>query len=138
MKYELLYFYVFIFLLDGLLLWNLTDLVYSFLLSKRNLKGAKKIHKSQSKKDRFTLAYIKNYAIYPEKYSLWYKIRLIFVYSIIPQYLTLAIIYFLSSLIASYVLFILIFAKLIFLGAMRRQFSGKISRFDKRYRQLDK
>ena len=65
--------------LIGLDLINLIDLrklVYSFLLSKRNLRGADKIHKMQSKKDRLSLSYIKEYTIYPKSFRFFFGFRL--------------------------------------------------------------
>lgn len=53
---------------DAVNLYILRDLVYSFLLSKRKPKDARKIHKEQTKRDRFTLSYIKSYAIYPKEF----------------------------------------------------------------------
>ena len=50
---------VILLILDCLLITTLRKLIYSFLLSKRNLKSAKKIHQQQSKTNRITLSYIK-------------------------------------------------------------------------------
>ena len=62
---------VIIVLLDITICSHLRILVYSFLLSKRNIKGAKKIHKQQTRKDRFTLEYIKEHAIYQKEFRFW-------------------------------------------------------------------
>lgn len=63
---------------------QLTTIVYSFLLSKRNEKGAKKIHNQQTKKDRITLSYVKNYTIYPKQCYRFYKLILFYMAFLIP------------------------------------------------------
>ena len=119
---------------DAINLSDLRSLVYSFLLSKRNLKGAKKIHLTQTKKDRFTLSYIKNHAIYPKEFNFFYKLRIAYISSLIPQYAAIIILNVFSAFGAAGFLLILFIVKLIFaLVVIRSQFSGRISRFDKRY-----
>ena len=56
-------FFLGILLSDWVTFDKTRDLLFSFLLSKRNRKKAKEIHRAQSKKDRFTMSYIKEYAI---------------------------------------------------------------------------
>jgi hypothetical protein len=51
------------------------------LLTKRNHKGAKKIHLAQTKRDRITLAYIKDHAIYEKQFKKIYLMRSIYFFS---------------------------------------------------------
>ena len=76
---------LYIMFLDYAILSVLKEIVYSFLLSKRNVKTAKKIHLQQSKKKRFTLSYIADYTIYPKQFQRFYKVRLCYIYIFVPQ-----------------------------------------------------
>lgn len=124
-------------LLIGLDLINLIDLrwlIYSFLLSKRNLKGAKKIHNMQSKKARFSLAYIKEYTIYPKAFRFFYGFRLINLFLLVPQYITIVILNLFSVFATIILIGIFVIAKIFIAIFIRSQFSSnRISRFDKRY-----
>lgn len=125
-------------LFDILLTVRIRSLVYSFLLSKRNLKGAKKIHKNQSFISKITLSYIKDHAIYPKDFSLWHTVWMIHIISILPQYLSLLLIhvFFADYLIAS--LAVIGIIKLVLMFVVRAQFSfsmPSISIYDRRYDQ---
>lgn len=112
----------------------LRRLVYSFLLTKRNLKGAKKIHDQQAKWDRFTLAYIKDHTVYPKQYTFYYRFRLIHLYTLIPQYLTVAIVTPISLKWGLIVTFAFCVIKLLSeLAVGFRNFAGRISKYDRRY-----
>lgn len=111
--------------------YQLTQLVYSFLLAKRNEKGAKKIHNQQSKKDRFTLSYVKNYTIYPRQCNRFYKIRLFYIAFLIPKYtiLTVALIRFDAFWLADLMLAV----KILFIFLIQAFFfKNKLSIYDKR------
>ena len=83
---------ILIMLTDYLLIVFLRRLVYSFLLSKRNIKGAKKIHCSQSYKNKLTLNYIKAYVIYPKQFDFWHKVYLFFLVSTPLLYIVIALV----------------------------------------------
>lgn len=120
---------------DVVLVWELRTLVYSFLLTKHNLKGARTLHRAQSHKDKFTLSYIKEYAIYPKQFNFWHKIYLLFLISILPSY-GAGILVAIFNIEASVSLMILLGMIRILLTCMvGNQFNSKrISKFDKRYR----
>ena len=113
----------------------LRDLVYSFLLSKRNSKGAKKIHRIQSGRHKLTLSYIKHYTIYPKAFKRFYLLYLSYMASIIPQYAFIVIIFFMSKTAFNYALYSLLIIKVVLFFIIASNFSSKISRFDKRYRK---
>lgn len=124
-----------ILLTDYLLIVFLRRLVYSFLLSKHNIKGAKKIHCSQSYKNKLTLNYIKAYVIYPKQFDFWHKVYLFFLVSTPLTYIVIALVGIFD--IATSVNLIIIFyvIKTICFFIVRAQFnSGRISKFDKRYK----
>ena len=127
-------FFILTVLLDISLTEQIRRLVYSFLLTKRNLKGAKKIHEKQSFVSKITLSYIKDYAIYPKDFSLWHTVWMIHIISILPQYLSLLLIhvFFADYLIASLVVIGTI--KFVLMIVVRSQFSSSayISRYDRR------
>lgn len=91
---RILYFSV----MEIIYIQTLRMLVYSFLLSKRNIKGAKKIHNQQSKKNRFTLSYIKNHTIFPKQFRRFYMFRLFYIYSLIPQYIIIVVSFFVFNI----------------------------------------
>ena len=124
--------YVVLLLSDFILILDLRKLVYSFLLSKRNIKGARKIHLLQSKISKITLAYIKDYAIYPREFRFFWRIWMIVLVTVIPQYV-IAIICNIFSLRLAVILLIVFFIIKIALNILVAfQFKGRISRFDKR------
>ena len=131
--------YILLLLSDWLLISYLKSLVYSFLLSKRNKKGAAKIHKAQNAKSKFTLAYIEKHTIYPEQFQFWFRFRLITIFSIIPQYAIVIMVNIISSTFVLYLIGFLLIIKSIALYVVRSQFdSERIGRFDKSYRKFDK
>ena len=133
MKFVFLCYTVLI-LLDIILIVDLRWLVYSFLLSKRNLKGAKKIHNIQNKRNKITLAYIKKYTIYPKHYSFFHFLWCAVIMSIVPQYISLLIIYIFSQKNAVIICIVFSIIKLILNCIVRLQYnSGRITKFDKRY-----
>ena len=120
-------------LVDFGILMSVRRLVYSFLLSKRNVKSAKKIHADQTRRDRFTLSYIEEHAIYKKEFRFWQRSLIIFYCSVIPQYLILAAMLFVSNRIFLFVGFAFGGIKIIIEFLVRFQFAGRISKFDKRY-----
>lgn len=127
-------FYIFLILLDVVLILDLNKLVYSFLLSKRNIKSAKKIHKSQSIQNKLTLAYIKDFTAYPRAFNFFQKIRMIEIFSIIPQYATIVIVNIFSRVPTIILLVSFSTIKIAFNVIARIQFnSNRISRFDKQH-----
>lgn len=135
MKVILCLLYVMVIGCDILNFFDFRSLMLSFLLSKRNLKGAKKIHRSQSAFDRLTFNYVKNYAIYTKEYNFLHRIYLVFLCTLPIQYAVLITVNLLSSKAAIIVLSVLIILK--FLLAMFLRFlqnSDRIFKFDKRYK----
>ena len=120
-------------LLDVIDIVDIRDLVYSFLLSKRNTRAARKIHIQQTRKDRFTLSYIEEHAIYKKQFRFWHRLLIIFYCSVIPQYLILAAMLFVSNRIFLFVGFAFGGIKIIIEFLVRFQFAGRIAKFDKRY-----
>ncbi len=123
------------FLLSDIILFcDLRELVCSFLLSKRNRKGAEKIHMEQSKWARFTLSYIKNYAVYPKEYAFFHGLYNAVMIWVLPQYILLILV---SVFWADWFLVCAgVFGaiKIILFIIVRLQFNAnRISRFDKRY-----
>ena len=122
--------------LDLIFLSFLRRLVYSFLMSKRNIKGAKKIHLAQSRKARFTLSYIRNHTKYPKEFDFWHRFYIITLWIVIFQY---AAIITLNVLLTSnvYYIVIVVLCAIKFIGVtlLRLQFDsgGYVSQFDKRY-----
>ena len=122
-------------LFDIILTNKMRALVYSFLLSKHNLKSARKIHSKKSFLSKITLSYIKDYSIFPKDFSLWHTVWMIHIISILPQYLSLLLIhvFFADYLIVS--LAVIGIIKLILLFVVRSQFSitmPSVSRYDRR------
>ena len=127
--------FVALILFDIILTNKMRALVYSFLLSKHNLNGARKIHSKQSFLSKITLSYIKDYSIFPKDFSLWHTVWMIHIISILPQYLILLLIhvFFADYLIAS--LAVIGIIKLVLLFVVRSQFSitmPSVSRYDRR------
>ncbi len=128
-------YYICIILIDVILFIDLRKLVYSFLLSKRNIKTAKKIHLSQSKKNRITLAYIKTYTIYVKEFCFFQRLMVINMFLIIPQYILITIVslYFVNVVLFVNIFFIVL--KIMLNIVVRSKFNSKrISKFDKRYK----
>ena len=125
------------FLLAGIDFFNLLDLrklVYSFLLSQRNTKGAKKIHLVQPLKSRITLSYIYEYAVYKKEFRFFQKSLMIYYYTLAPQYFFVITVNFFSIRISLMLLFVFFALKFIIAFMISCQFSSKrISKFDKRW-----
>lgn len=120
---------------DIVIFVDLRGLMLSFLLSKRNLKGAKKIHRSQSAFDRLTFNYVKNHTIHTKEYSLFHGVYLVFLCTLPIQYAVLITVNLLSSKAAIIVLSVLIILKFLLAIFLRfLQNSDRIFKFDKRYK----
>ena len=122
---------------DIFCLVRLRDLVYSFLLSKMKPQFASKIHKEQDFKSKFTLSYIKNYTLFPSEFKFYQKCLIIYYCAVIPKNILLFTIIMLTDfygIIVASLIFILRTVVGLF-GIESSNFSNKISRFDRRYRQ---
>ena len=142
-QYLLFFSAVMIVMLDVLLCNDLKNLVYSFLLSKRNIKGAKKIHDQQTKKDRFTLKYIEQHAIYPKEFRFFQSFRMIYLYSLLPVYAILGTLFLISQNVPRNVLLIsigvIIAIKFCIVAYIRFHFwTQSITVYDKRYKERKK
>ena len=113
---------------------SLRKLLYSFLLSKHNIQGAKKIHDSQPLKDRVLLKYVENYAIYQKQFKFLYKFWIVYISMLSPRYI-FAILFLTSSntiedkVIVFFIIFLINIVIFIFL---RLHFRNHVSVFDKR------
>ena len=135
MKVILFLLYVMVIGCDILNFFDFRGLMLSFLLSKRNLKGAKKIHRSQSPFDRLTFNYVKNYAIYMKEYNFLHRIYLVFLCTLPIQYAVLITVNLLSNKAAVIVLLVLVILKFLLAMFLRfQQNSDRIFKFDKRYK----
>ena len=131
---ELILFYIVNILFDYVNLSDLRILVYSFLLSKRNIKSAKKIHKEQTAWDRFTLSYVNDYAVYKRQFKVFQRFLSIYQYVVIPHYLVFIIANSFSGILASVLLIASAVIKIITLCIIRHYFwRNSITIFDKRY-----
>jgi hypothetical protein len=125
--------------LDVFLCDDLKKLVYSFLLSKRNIKGAKKIHDQQTKKDRFTLKYIEQHAIYPKEFRFFQSFRMIYLYSLLPVYAILGTLFLISQNVFLISIGVIIAIKLCIAAYIGFHFRPHpISVYDKRYKERKK
>ena len=132
----LIVLYVITGLADILNLIELRKLVYSFLLTKRNLKGAKKIHAAQTSKERFTLSYIRNYTVFTNKFSFCQKILMVYYYALIPVYALLITVnvFSLTAVLIMHIVFLTI--KLTLAMYVASHFSSnRVSIFDKRFKK---
>ncbi len=127
--------YVLLILLDIIIFCDFRGLIFSFLLSKRNRKSAKKIHSSKSFFDRFTFNYVEEHAIYLKEYKFFHNFYLIFLITLLIQYAVLVIINVFSIKAVTILLVLFGLIKLV-LGIYLRlqQNSYRIYRFDKRYK----
>ena len=127
--------YFIVLLLDLILFITFRDLMFSFLLSKRNKKSALKIHKSQSFLDRLTFNYVEEQAIYKKQYGFFHSFYIVNLCFAPIQYILLATINFIS-LKATFILqVIIIVIKMIFNFILRLQRNdNRIFKFDKRYK----
>ena len=135
MKEIITVLYVLLVLSDITIFTDFRGLIFSFLLSKRNIKSAKKIHSSKSFFDRFTFNYVEEHAIYLKEYKFFHNFYLAFLITLLIQYAVLVItnVFSIKAVTILLVLFGLI--KLV-LGIYLRlqQNSYRIYRFDKRYK----
>ena len=128
-------FYVMLILLDIGLFTTFRDLMFSFLLSKRNKKGAKKIHLSQDRLNRFTFNYVKEHAIYKKEFNFFHKFYIANLYFTPVQYLLVIILNFISIKITFIFQIIFCTTKLICNFILwSQQNSSRVFKFDKRYK----
>ena len=131
----LIIFYLMLLLLDIILFITFRDLMFSFLLSKKNKKGARKIHQSQDLSNRFTFNYVKEHAVYKKEFNFFHKFYIANLYFIPIQYLLIIILNFIS--LKTTFIFQIIFCttKLICNFILwSQQNSHRIFKFDKRYK----
>ena len=131
----LIIFYLMLLLLDIILFITFRDLMFSFLLSKRNKKGAKKIHQSQDRSNQFTFNYVREHAVYKKEFRFFHNFYMANLYFTPFQYLLIIILNFIS-LKATFILQIIFcITKLIcnFI-LLSQQNSNRIFKFDKRYK----
>ena len=134
MNILILLLYIGLILLDCILLVELRKLVYSFLLSKRNIRGAKKIHKSQLMIDKITLAYISDHTIYKKQFCFFQRLWVVNMFGIVPQYIMILTINIFWPNIVAIILLIFVGIKILMNFIVRNNFnSNRISKFDKRY-----
>ena len=131
----LIIFYLTLLLVDISLFIDFRNLMFSFLLSKRNQKGAKKIHKSQNRLNQFTFNYIREHAVYKKEFRFFHNFYMANLYFTPFQYLLIIILNFIS-LKATFILQIIFcITKLICNFILRlQQNSNRIFKFDKRYK----
>ena len=128
-------FYFLLLLSDVVLFTDFRKLMFSFLLSKRNEKGAKKIHQSQNRFNRFTFNYVKEHAVYKKEFHFFHKFYIANLYFTPVQYLAVIIFNFISLKITFILQIIFCVIKLICHFILRtQQNSNRIFRFDKRYK----
>ena len=120
---DLLVVSYFLLVINDNLFWsNSRTLLISFLHTKRNEKGAMKIHKAQTRKNRLLLSYIKDYAVYEKEFRFFYKIWIIFLITLIPQYVSVIVANFFSIKVALIMIWIFVFIKSVVLIILRSQF----------------
>ena len=128
-------FYFLLLLSDVVLFTDFRKLMFSFLLSKRNEKGAKKIHQSQNRFNRFTFNYVKEHAVYKKEFHFFHKFYIANLYFTPVQYLAVIIFNFISLKITFILQIIFFVIKLICNFILRTQQNvNRIFRFDKRYK----
>ena len=127
--------YFMLLLSDIILFTTFRDLMFSFLLSKRNKKGAKKIHQSQDRSNQFTFNYVREHAVYKKEFRFFHNFYMANLYFMPFQYLVIIILNFIS-LKATFILQIIFcITKLICNFILRsQQNSNRIFKFDKRYK----
>ena len=105
--YQHLYFLCCLLIIDLFTLRILRKLLRDFLRSKKNKQKMNELYKSQPLQSRLLLDYI-----YPllrhnqEAFLRYYKLHLAVLYSEVPQYLLILVLYFLLSNYAIFVVFI--------------------------------
>ena len=127
--------YILLVLLDIIIFVDFRGLLFSFLLSKRNRKSAKKIHSSKSFFDRFTFNYVKEHAIYPKAYKFFHNFYLAFLITFPVQYTALITTHIFSIKAVTILLVSFVIIKLVIGAYLRLQMnSNRIYKFDKRYK----
>ena len=128
-------FYFLLLLLNTNLFITFRDLMFSFLLSKRNKKGAKKIHQSQDRSNRFTFNYVAEHAIYKNEFNFFHKFYIANLYFTPVQYLLVIILNFISLKTTFIFQIIFCITKLICNFILwSQQNSSRVFKFDKRYK----
>ena len=131
----LILFYLTLLLLDTDLFITFRDLMFSFLLSKRNQKGAKKIHQSQDRSNRFTFDYVREHAVYKKEFHFFHNFYMAYLYFTPFQYLLMIILNFISLKATFIFQIIFCITKLICNFILwSQQNSNRIFKFDKRYK----
>ena len=131
----LIIFYLMLLLLDTILFITFRDLMFSFLLSKRNKKGAKKIHQSQDRSNRFTFDYVREHAVYKKEFHFFHNFYMANLYFTPFQYLLMIILNFISLKATFIFQIIFCITKLICNFILwSQQNSNRIFKFDKRYK----
>lgn len=127
--------YLCLVLVDFAFLLDLRKLVYSFLLSKHNIKGAKKIHKLQKSIDRISLSYIEEHTKYPRQFRVFQKMWIVNLNVLLPQYMIIIAIHvwFNNGVVFALIAFLTV--KFVMCAIVASQFSHRISIYDKRYPQ---
>lgn len=136
----ILILYLLLIIVDVLLYETFRDLMFSFLLTKRNRKGALKIHNAQSAFDRFTFNYVKDHALQQKEFRFFHGFYIFNLYLMPIQYALLLIIP-LVVLITELPLNIIIISVLVFLVIkfcfsiflFFQHNSSRVFRFDKHY-----
>jgi len=127
-------FYFLLLLLDIILFVTFRNLMFSFLLSKRNPKSAREIHLSQDRSNRFTFNYVKKHAVYKKEFHFFHKFYIANLYFTPFQYLSVIIFNFISLKITFLLQAVFCIIKLICNFILRtQQNSNRIFKFDKRY-----
>ena len=131
----LIILYLMLLLLDIILFITFRDLMFSFLLSKRNKKGARKIHQSQDRLNRFTFNYVRERAVYKKEFHFFHKFYIANLYFTPFQYLLVIILNFISLKTTFIFQIIFCIIKTICNFILRsQQNSSRIFKFDKRYK----
>lgn len=129
---DLIFMYIANVCFDLFLSWEQTRLVYSFLLTKKNRKSARALHRSRTFFEKITLCYVKEYTYYPKAYGFLYRFRLIYIATLIPQYIALIMIHIFAYHIIEKASFVLCLVKIIIICFLELAFfCGKESIFSK-------
>ena len=79
-------------LIDGIVIYTLRRLLFDFLIGRRNLKSARRIHNEQPFMQRVTLGYIKGMLKnYVRDFVSYRTLYLIILYTLIPQYIAVIV-----------------------------------------------
>jgi hypothetical protein len=101
---------------------------------KEKQKSAKKIHQAQSRSDRFSFRYVKDYTPYQKEFRFFHGFYMVNLYFTPFQYLAVIVFNFISLKITFILQIIFFVIKLICHFILRtQQNSNRIFRFDKRY-----